>query len=368
MTMIISGSGGATFPDSTTQTTAASLATPLAVTGNSTSGAEIRLPEDTDNGSNYVALKAADSIATNLTLTLPAADGTSGQALVTNGSGTLSFGTAGAPGVDVQTFTSSGTWTKPSSYAATSRVLIQAWGAGASGARSTGSQAAGGGGGAYTYGWLTLSQLGSTETITIGAGGAAKTTNGSGNDGGNTTVGSLLTAYGGGAGDQSGNGGGGGGALSKGNYIGQSSAGDPAGSRRDDTVSTAFQEGSGGRGNNASAYSERGNVGSGVSSMYKGAGGAGVFDNGCGQYYAGTAGSSIWGGGGGGGSGGAGGGGAGGTSKFGGNGGAGLWGTSGNATAGSQPGGGGGGRSNLSTGNSGAGGDGKVIITVFAGV
>ena len=50
----------------------ASLATPLAVTGNATAGAEIRLPEDTDNGSNYVAIKAPDSIASNATLTAPA--------------------------------------------------------------------------------------------------------------------------------------------------------------------------------------------------------------------------------------------------------------------------------------------------------
>lgn len=72
-----------------------SLNTPLTVVGNSTAGAEIRLPEDTDNGSNYVALKAPNSLASNLTLTLPSADGSSGQALVTNGSGTLSFGSAG---------------------------------------------------------------------------------------------------------------------------------------------------------------------------------------------------------------------------------------------------------------------------------
>jgi hypothetical protein len=70
-----------------------SLSTPLAVTGNSTAGAELRLPEDTDNGTNYIALKAPDSIASNVTLTLPSADGTNGQALVTNGSGTLSFTT-----------------------------------------------------------------------------------------------------------------------------------------------------------------------------------------------------------------------------------------------------------------------------------
>jgi hypothetical protein len=66
-------------------------ATPFAVIGNATAGSEIRLPEDTDNGSNYVALKAPDTIASNLTLTLPSADGSSGQVLQTNGSGVLSF-------------------------------------------------------------------------------------------------------------------------------------------------------------------------------------------------------------------------------------------------------------------------------------
>lgn len=68
-----------------------SLTSPVAVSGNSTAGAEIRLPEDTDNGSNYVALKAADSIASNVTFTLPSADGTADQILKTDGSGNLSF-------------------------------------------------------------------------------------------------------------------------------------------------------------------------------------------------------------------------------------------------------------------------------------
>lgn len=55
-----------------------SLNTPLAVVGNATAGAEIRLPEDTDNGSNYVALKAPDSLASNVTLTLPSQTATLG--------------------------------------------------------------------------------------------------------------------------------------------------------------------------------------------------------------------------------------------------------------------------------------------------
>ena len=84
------------------------IASPLAVTGNSTAGAEIRLPEDTDNGSNYVALKAADNIASNVTFTLPSADGTSGQVIQTNGSGTLSFATpAGGSWTYLSTVTAS---------------------------------------------------------------------------------------------------------------------------------------------------------------------------------------------------------------------------------------------------------------------
>lgn len=76
MSVIINGTTGITFPDSTTQTTAASaatiLTTPVTVVGNSAAGAELRLPEDTDNGTNYVAIKAPDNIASNATLTAPA--------------------------------------------------------------------------------------------------------------------------------------------------------------------------------------------------------------------------------------------------------------------------------------------------------
>jgi hypothetical protein len=55
----------------------------------------IRFRELAANGTNSVAFKAADNIATNVTWTLPAADGTNGQALITNGSGTLSWAAAG---------------------------------------------------------------------------------------------------------------------------------------------------------------------------------------------------------------------------------------------------------------------------------
>ena len=64
------------------------------IVGNSTStGGTIKFNEGTDNGTNYVALKAANNIASNITFTLPSSDGTTGQFLKTNGSGVLTFDT-----------------------------------------------------------------------------------------------------------------------------------------------------------------------------------------------------------------------------------------------------------------------------------
>jgi hypothetical protein len=57
---------------------------------------ELRLA-DTDS-SNYVGFKSPGTVSTNKIWTLPSADGTSGQALVTNGSATLSFADAGRTG------------------------------------------------------------------------------------------------------------------------------------------------------------------------------------------------------------------------------------------------------------------------------
>jgi len=56
-----------------------------------TTGSSVNLVEGSNNGSNYVALKSPDTLATNLTYTLPGTDGSSGHVLSTNGSGSLSF-------------------------------------------------------------------------------------------------------------------------------------------------------------------------------------------------------------------------------------------------------------------------------------
>jgi len=65
--------------------------------GNSTQPGEVRFFEDTDDGSNYIGLKAG-TVGTSLTYTLPITDGTAGDALITNGSGTLSFTTISGGG------------------------------------------------------------------------------------------------------------------------------------------------------------------------------------------------------------------------------------------------------------------------------
>ena len=67
---------------------------PVSIGGAATQDGELRFLEDTDSGGNYIALKGQPT-ASNLTFVLPGADGTSGQALTTDGSGNLSFGSAG---------------------------------------------------------------------------------------------------------------------------------------------------------------------------------------------------------------------------------------------------------------------------------
>ena len=292
------------------------------------------------SGGGGVTLDAGTA-STDTTLTLPntngtlvnTSPGTSGNVLTSNGTAWTS---AAPVGINVQSFDASGTWTKPSGYSASSRVLAQCWGGGGSGARqSTAGSCGGGGGGGYNERWLSLSQMGATETITIGAGGASRTgSNQAGEQGGNTSVGSLVFGYGGAGSPLTANGGGGGGQLSAGSGA---DAGRPYFAT--DAGGTSERQGAGA--NNSSTFGKN-------DALFHGGGG------GIGTAALSSASSSLWGGGGGGGGNATA---APGTSVYGGNGGAG----GATGTAGTQPGGGGGG----GTATSGAGAAGRVIITVF---
>jgi hypothetical protein len=65
-----------------------------AMTGSLTMNAQNSVRFADSDSSNYVALKSPATVASNVTFTLPGADGTSGQVLVTDGSGVLSWSTA----------------------------------------------------------------------------------------------------------------------------------------------------------------------------------------------------------------------------------------------------------------------------------
>jgi len=223
--------------------------------------------------------------------------------------------------VDVQTFNTSGTWTKPPFG---SMALIEAIGGGGGGGNGGGYSGGGGGGGSYVARFLPLASISATVAVTVGSGGSG----GSGS-GGNSAFGAYLSALGGG--------GGGGGNAGNAFPGGSGGSGGGAGS-------------GGGGGGSGFPGGSGGDAGiAGTSAVYGGGGGGGGSNAGGGK--------AIWGGGGGS-SGGAGS--VGGSSTYGGAGGSG---TTGVGTAGSAPGGGGSGGQSISAG--GAGAAGRVVVTVY---
>jgi hypothetical protein len=65
------------------------------MTGNILMGAQSDIRFGDSDSSNWVAFQGPATVSSNVTWTLPATDGSNGQAIVTDGSGTLSWATAG---------------------------------------------------------------------------------------------------------------------------------------------------------------------------------------------------------------------------------------------------------------------------------
>jgi len=257
-----------------------------------------------------------------------AGSGDEGKVPKLNASGKLDQSFLDENSLIYQVADSPATWTKPANLA---YIKVRLWGGGGSGARelSTGECASGAGGGAGAEKIILASTLGANVTVTIGAGGPAKSGAGriDGDAGGNSSFGSHLICSGGGAGVTSNN-----------NAVG----------------------GAGGAVNAMSAFSGVGGTsGGGGGNGVVSAGGGGSTDAGP---TTGAGGSSVMGGAGGGGSR-AGLSGAGGISADAGNGGAGAA-TGVNAGNGVFPAGGGGATNGVSA-TSGAGANGLCIVTQF---
>ena len=67
----------------------------VAIANGATGPGQLRIYEDTDLGTNFTAFQVGTQAA-DITYTLPTADGSSGQAITTNGSGVLTFSTVSA--------------------------------------------------------------------------------------------------------------------------------------------------------------------------------------------------------------------------------------------------------------------------------
>lgn len=153
-------------------------------------------------GTGTLTIAAGKTLTASNSLTLAGTDGTTQT--------TPSVSSSLAAVSDLQQFTTSGsfTWNKPTGSPKVTHIGCIGGGAsGASGARTasgtSNSGGAAGGGAFYNDLWIATVSLGSTETVTVGAGGASVagvSSNGAGNSGNNgnaSTFGAWLTVGGG---------------------------------------------------------------------------------------------------------------------------------------------------------------------------
>ena len=182
-TVVALTTAGAAVSGTLSNTTGATFATSSGSVGVGTGSPSYKLDVNGTLGVTGVATFTASPVISAITNT--------GTITLPTKTGTLALNT-----VTTQVFTAGGTYTRPTGLV---YALVYIKAGGASGASSTtGGYGASGGEGEEGWGLFTAATIGSSQTVTIGAGGAAVTNNTSadGNAGGTTSFGALITAAG----------------------------------------------------------------------------------------------------------------------------------------------------------------------------
>lgn len=160
----------------------------------------VNLSIDAKNNASTLIL-GKNSSATELGaagMAVPNTTGTSGQYLTTNGSTAWQYTTPVAKftSINIQTFTSTGTYTPTTGIIGAMVYGVGGGGGGAGCSSNSGNVGAGAQGGAagYVIAYATAAQLGSSGTVTIGAAGTAGALGNIGGNGGNTSLVNATTS------------------------------------------------------------------------------------------------------------------------------------------------------------------------------